>query len=268
MFCELEKCQEVSTDSNSMKMLNRPVPTSGDISAKKNAPTKKVGQLYDVDSILTITQDVANGYLILLTGGTMMLPPSTKKENTSKAMSKIVSSRMRKKKRNRKRDDSQDKHEQFQQQAMGEELRLPRVEPSDVSSISCHGANVVPMKNVCSPEFENNLSLAFIALTDGNVVDACFGVGGCGRNGSTQAKNIIREAKNLLRNAGDSSESIKHLAVGAYGRSFDAVIEYRKNIAMKNRFGSCSKAKTIRKAAEENLSDAFVPLLEALELTP
>lgn len=257
MFCELEKCQEDSGDSDDMRMRSH---------LDSDASTNKLARFYDVDCIFEITRDVAKGYLILLTGGSMTLPPTTAKDNASKAVGKIVSSKLRKKKRNRNRINTHADVEQSLQQ-VGEEQNISRNASSDGSSPLYHGANVVPMKSVYSADFENNLSLAFMALTDGNVIDICFGVDGCGRKGSNHAKNSIREVKNSLRDAGETSDSLRHLAVGAYGRCFDAVIEYRKNLEKTSIFGYCAKAKKIRRKAEATLSDAFSPLLEALEST-
>mmetsp|Transcript_5164 Transcript_5164/g.7857 ORF Transcript_5164/g.7857 Transcript_5164/m.7857 type:complete len:199 (-) Transcript_5164:1386-1982(-) len=111
---------------------------------------------------------------------------------------------------------------------------------------------------------ENNLMLAFMALIDGNVVDACFGVPQQRRDTSKPAFRRVQEAKALLSTAADTSDSIHSLAVETYHRAFLIVIDYNDQMDKANCCTRCSKQKKIHRNAKNALKDAFDQLQEAI----
>jgi hypothetical protein len=67
---------------------------------------------------------------------------------------------------------------------------------------------------------ENAYILAFMALTEGNVVDACFGVSNYqSRGDDNKGAAFARKAKALIGQAADSSDGVKTLAVDTYRSS-------------------------------------------------
>lgn len=113
-------------------------------------------------------------------------------------------------------------------------------------------------------------SLAFGALTDGNVLDACFGVkdGSAGRSNAANSKSItlVQNAKGALRAAQGSSETTSNDAIQAYVRLFRIVIGYnevRKSIWLWLPF--CWGYRSARARAEKALKQSFHHLNEVIE---
>ena len=133
--------------------------------------------LVDADTALEITKDVAEGYMILLSGGNI----------TAQTI------------KNRK---------------------LEQGKKASKSSFAPTAISLVDSKSI---------DFAFAALTEGNVIEAAFGVESNGglkrsRNTSETAYNNARNAKHALMDACMSSESIKRLAVETYIRLFLSLI--------------------------------------------
>jgi len=115
----------------------------------------------------------------------------------------------------------------------------------------------------------DNIQLAFATITDGNIVDAVFGVQTCGglkkhKETSQYAYNSARAAKEAIRDASDSSESIKLLAINTYSRCFEIVIIYHNSIEELGLLTWCYKHQKIYDKARANLRKAFKPLAEAV----
>ncbi|CAB9516834.1 expressed unknown protein [Seminavis robusta] len=111
------------------------------------------------------------------------------------------------------------------------------------------------------------INLAFMALTDGNVVDACFGVkthSAAGTAGSRAAK-MAADAKELLNEAVRSSGAVREIAVTAYGKAFQIVLQYNQDIKHLNFITRCYRWKPIHQEAEESLFQAFRALNEAID---
>lgn len=192
-------------------------------------------RLYDSDSTLHISKDVASGYLVLLTGGTMS-PTVVGKGGRLKG---IKRSKTRK---------------------CCHRLRS--------SSQHSSGGDTSSTNNTRIPD--DAIALAFMSLTDGNVVDALFGVQGRGgirraKETSKFAYEAAREAKEALREASYSSEAIPRIAVEAYELCFEVIIDYHKRLDKVGFFSQCYQREIIRGEAEESLEEAFAILREAVE---
>ena len=113
------------------------------------------------------------------------------------------------------------------------------------------------------------INLAFLALTEGNVIDACFGVKAhVGASNSNprhdRAMKVANDAKSMLNEAVRSSDGVKAIAVEAYGNAFHIIMSYNEDVSALNCFTRCFKWKSIHDRAEESLRAAFRPLVEAI----
>ena len=107
--------------------------------------------------------------------------------------------------------------------------------------------------------------LGFAALTDGNVVDASFGVRHAhGANVSEKGKQQIKDVKNALSNGQDSNDQIPLIAVTAYSQAFQIIAIFRKEVDEMNFITKCFKYGSVQNAAQEALQKTFEPLQEAL----
>eukprot|EP00978_Attheya_sp_CCMP212_P030628 scaffold113397_cov62-Attheya_sp.AAC.1 len=116
---------------------------------------------------------------------------------------------------------------------------------------------------------ESTLALAFLALTDGNVVDACFGVQQRGRgrsrgDTSSRSYNSSKAAKQAIAEASHSSDAVRLMAVEAYGDAFRSVVEYQSALHDMNFISWCFRYANVHKAAEKHLNESFERLNEAL----
>mmetsp|Transcript_25488 Transcript_25488/g.35880 ORF Transcript_25488/g.35880 Transcript_25488/m.35880 type:complete len:199 (-) Transcript_25488:76-672(-) len=111
---------------------------------------------------------------------------------------------------------------------------------------------------------ENTLMLAFMALIDGNVVDACFGVIHQRRDASSPAFRRVQDAKIMLSNASDTSDSIRSLAVETYHKAFLIVIDYNDQMDKANCCTRCARQKKIHRNAKNALHGVFEQLQEAI----
>mmetsp|Transcript_12469 Transcript_12469/g.26396 ORF Transcript_12469/g.26396 Transcript_12469/m.26396 type:complete len:177 (+) Transcript_12469:266-796(+) len=116
-------------------------------------------------------------------------------------------------------------------------------------------------------EKENDaVTLAFMSLTSGNVVDACFGVVNPSRKDETPARRSAKEAKGLLDTA-DTTDSFRQIAVTAYCDAFKAVVTYNAEMDKLNCITKCFRSKKIRTQAAKNIENAFGALVLAMKDT-
>ncbi|KAG7346735.1 hypothetical protein IV203_005804 [Nitzschia inconspicua] len=110
---------------------------------------------------------------------------------------------------------------------------------------------------------DDSTSLAFLALTSGNVLDACFGVEQASRTGDSPARRKAQAAKDLLDGC-STTDSFQDLAVETYYNAFKIVIEYNEQMSKLNCFTRCFKAKKIQTETEQKLNTTFSRLAEAI----
>ena len=110
---------------------------------------------------------------------------------------------------------------------------------------------------------DEGLSLAFMSLTSGNVLDACFGVVNPSLRDDTPARRSAREAK-ILINDHDSADSFRKVAVRAYCEAFKTVIRYNEKMDKMNCFIKCFRSKKVRSEAVEEIQAAFHSLVVAI----
>jgi hypothetical protein len=116
---------------------------------------------------------------------------------------------------------------------------------------------------------DDDVSLAFMALTSGNVLDACFGVksGNSGRN-ATPASRAAADAKSLLgecdANIVDDDETFRRTAVHAYCDAFKVVVVHADKMKKLNCFTRCFLTKKIRTTSQEDLQESFGQLAQII----
>lgn len=128
-------------------------------------------------------------------------------------------------------------------------------------------SNAIPLDS--NVEHDDSISLAFAALTDGNVIDTCMGInahGGVRYSGSTQTAKTTNNLKDILRDAGDlrQGSGIQNTAVHTYARCFRIVIAYNERLKKDLISYFCCKTEKIRKEAVKELEACFSTLNELL----
>lgn len=109
----------------------------------------------------------------------------------------------------------------------------------------------------------NEVSLAFMALAHGNVLDACFGVQNASRRQDTPAFRAAREAKQMIEEHG-TSDTFRLVAVQAYANAFRAVIAYRNKYDKLNCITRCFRTKKLQAKCEKDLREAFWKLAKSV----
>jgi hypothetical protein len=109
---------------------------------------------------------------------------------------------------------------------------------------------------------EDAVTLGFIAVTDGNVIEACFGIKQ--RDKDNRAQKTVLIVKDLLREASHVSDAIPQLAVEAYWNAFGIVVELHQQVDKLNFVTRCLFYPGLVKKALADLKTAFGPLEEAL----
>jgi hypothetical protein len=104
--------------------------------------------------------------------------------------------------------------------------------------------------------------LAFLAVTEGNVVDACFGVQPYSKVHNGLA--FARRAKGLIAEAVDSSEAICKLAVDTYRESFVIVLDTNARIRKLNFLIRCFCSGRIKRRGRASLKATLQLLEEAI----
>ena len=180
-------------------------------------------KLYDTTSILDTPRDIAHGFVILLSGGSLLSSPTE----------------LLKRKKSRFKLDRNNKSNQ---------------------------ANNAGNEQLFELVDENSLTLAFIALTDGNVIDASLGAP-YHRLSNTSPSTVYRQsqvAKSALVDASDTSDSICQLAVETYHKAFLIVVEYHDRVGDLSCCSRCVTEEKIYRRAEIALKESFEPLIEAV----
>jgi hypothetical protein len=111
---------------------------------------------------------------------------------------------------------------------------------------------------------DSAVMLGFLAITEGNVVDACFGIMNQADKGKKSSVEQAKRTKRLLTNAAESSASVRGLAVETYRQAFQHVLDFHKKVAKLNFFTKCFNYAKIQHEAEMEIKDTFARLQEAV----
>lgn len=123
-----------------------------------------------------------------------------------------------------------------------------------------------------SPNNNEDVSLAFMALTSGNVLDACFGANSSPSSSrqQTPANRAAANAKSLLGDCDDhhhddtDNETFRRAAVHAYCDAFKVVVVHDDKMKKLNCFTRCFRSKKIRTESQKNLKEAFEHLAQII----
>lgn len=193
--------------------------------------------LYNADSTLDIPRDVADGFLILLSAGRMSARTIRKEYQSGKVN--------KRKNRNKGKETP---------------LAMNHIVTNRGESTAQSPKSIVDFSAI---------QLCFAALTQGNVIEAAFGVettGGLKRSKHTseRAYNAAKNAKTAISDAAYSSESIQQQAIETYCKCFEIVIMYDIDLERIGFITWCLRHQKVREAAEKQLQDAFSHLNEAI----
>jgi hypothetical protein len=113
---------------------------------------------------------------------------------------------------------------------------------------------------------ENAYTLAFLALTEGNVVDTCFGISTYTTNNDDhKGAAFARRAKNLIGLAGDVSDNVSTLAVDTYRQVFETLVDMHQKRRRLFFLWRCFMSGSIQRRGKDKIRKAFTPLEEALQ---
>lgn len=129
----------------------------------------------------------------------------------------------------------------------------------EVSPDVAHGYLVLLSSNK-----NEDLTLAFASLVDGNVLDACFGSHPQRIDSTSPAWRECRDAKAALSAASDSSEGLAQLAVETYANAFTIVVNYHSSVKRMNWCIRCFRRGSKRVKAKHDLEQAFRTLTQAV----
>jgi hypothetical protein len=159
-------------------------------------------EFYDLESMLNVPPSVANGYIIILAGGTA----------TASALD-----------------------------AKG------RVARSKVEK-----------------DAADSTVLGFLALTEGNVIDTCFGLSTVASKASPGVKHVTK-LKSLLMAAADEKDEVRQLAVDTFRGSFEILLQHQGKRARLNWFTRCFTYGKLIRETRAQLERAFEELTEVVQ---
>lgn len=115
-------------------------------------------------------------------------------------------------------------------------------------------------------ESDDEVTLAYAAITEGNVIDACFGInplGGVKFGGSSYAVKSASKTKSIIRDTvldASSEVMVKKATINSYLKCFEIMIQYHDEISAHTFLSWCWRSKQIRKKTQKRLEDCFAGL--------
>jgi hypothetical protein len=217
--------------------------------------------LYDAESMINMKSSVAAGYIILLSGGGQISGSNSNNNNTNPFFAL---------KKNNKKSQ--------QEQSQLQESPLSGIGPEQSRQQQQQQATTI--KSQQQQQEDEFMSLAFASLTDGNVIDACFGVCGIqssstssnGVSSTKKAKNtiherMVRDAKNAISTAASNNDTIKVQTVQSYRKAFQIIVDTRQKLKKLNICTRCIYSAKIRDDAIVALQTIFGPIERSVQDT-
>lgn len=136
-----------------------------------------------------------------------------------------------------------------------------------ITLLSAGKASEQPQKQRVNESSYSHIELAFAAIVDGNVVDACFGVRvSSKKNASTEKR--IKEVKEmiaeLVNSSTDDDENLEELAVLAYLTAFQSIVQMHSKLKQLNMILKCFCTKRVRNRTLRTLQKCFHPLQQQI----
>lgn len=196
--------------------------------------------LYNADATLNLSRDVADGFLILLSAG----------RKSARALRENKANNCNKQQKHSSHGNSKSESE-----------------GNDATAVPSAGGESTAQSPTDADD--SIMQLSFAALTEGNVIEALFGVettGGLrrGKNTSEQAYKAAKTAKSGLMGAAISSDSVQKLAVDTYCHCFEIVLTYYIELEDMGFISWCFRHQKARDKATVQLKEAFVQLEEVV----
>lgn len=203
---------------------------------------------YDANTMLSISADLARGHIVLLSAGSYV-PPEAK--GSSKKKSKgILSSK---------------KGNWFGTKSTRKDCSQTETDtPKSQTSLEL------------TVRSESDITLGFLALTEGTVIDTCFSglKSPSKRNAerdsndrtstSSAKKKLCVQAKSALSEASYTSEAIEPLAVDTYRMAFQEVLNFHQEVSRLNFFTFCFRYGKLQCKSQASLNRIFQQLEEAV----
>lgn len=116
---------------------------------------------------------------------------------------------------------------------------------------------------------DNHIALAYASVTDGNVIDVCFGIVNfsSASKASELTKQQIKDAKDIIDALIDSdlhhdadndgAISLEEVVVRAYRRAFESIIKMNDRVKRLNFIAKCFCHRRIRRQTAESLRENF-----------
>lgn len=111
---------------------------------------------------------------------------------------------------------------------------------------------------------QQSIMLGFAALTDGNVVDACFGIR---EKSSEQGVRQAKGVKAVLGDAAMMNSKVPRIAVTGYSKAFRVIMKFQQEVGKLNFITRCFRYGGVQKNAIVELQEAFAPLREVMATT-
>lgn len=182
-------------------------------------------RLYDIDSILEIPRDIADGYLILLSGGL----------NSAQAI---------RQQRNRKKVSSEPSSTPVGESSA---QSIKGMSPEEVSAIELAFFALTG---------GNAIDSMFGVKSHGGIKRS--------KTTSAKAYNDSNEAKRALAGGSASSDVIRVLAVETYTKCFEIIVKYHLDLEKTGFISRCSKQQKLRERTMQQIEELFRPLEEGV----
>jgi hypothetical protein len=132
-----------------------------------------------------------------------------------------------------------------------------------IALLSAGKAGEQPLKGGVNESTYSHIELAYAAVVDGNVIDACFGVRvSSKKNASTEKR--IKEVKELIdelvNSASDDGDNMEEMVVLAYVTAFQSIVQMHSKLKQLNMILKCFCTKRVRNRTFQSLQKCFHPL--------
>jgi hypothetical protein len=120
------------------------------------------------------------------------------------------------------------------------------------------------IKRPASKDPAGNIGLGFLALTEGNVIDRCFGLSTVTASRTSAGYKQVEKVKSSLIAAADENEDIRRLAVETFQGCFEILLQYRRRLMRLNWFSRCFRYRGQLVRLKFNLDRLFEELNDTL----
>lgn len=120
-----------------------------------------------------------------------------------------------------------------------------------------------PTETAGKSEDEDSTTLGFLALTEGNVIESCYGIRSI-KGRSHAAVQEVEKVKSFLAAAADTNDRVRSVAVHSYRTGFVILKLYQEKVRRLNWLTRCFRYRGLRRDAEVDLSNAFEQLHESV----